>query len=348
MTAERIISADSHVAMKPDQAKAFLASRFHVASRRRNGRAPKAIGGWRREFQRGPALVSRSATGTVPHMADMDLDGLAAEAVYCEVSAFRWLYRMREGAVEATRCQRHVARLDVLADPHRLVVSYQIPLHDIADAIAEVQRIVAFGGRSLQIPVFPVELGLPDYYHERYEPLWAAVCEVGLPLCCHIGANAALDDLAERDPTPCRVLVVPQLGLTTVEAFGMWILGGVLERFPTLQLVFVEPGLGWVSWWLDSIMMWSGARAMRRRGDLAEAKRVLPSPGAPNVHGRAQQHRSAPRPIGVDNILWASDYPHPPTTWPNSRDSLARQFAGVPDEDRRKIVCDNAARLWGL
>jgi predicted TIM-barrel fold metal-dependent hydrolase len=52
--------------------------------------------------------------------------------------------------------------------------------------------------------------------------------------------------------------------------------------------------------------------------------------------------------IGVDNILWASDYPHPPTTWPNSRASLERQLAGVDEADRRKIVCDNAARVWGL
>ena len=44
--------------------------------------------------------------------------------------------------------------------------------------------------------MFPTELGFADYFHERYDPLWSAIQDTDLPICCHIGHNAALDDLA--------------------------------------------------------------------------------------------------------------------------------------------------------
>jgi predicted TIM-barrel fold metal-dependent hydrolase len=52
--------------------------------------------------------------------------------------------------------------------------------------------------------------------------------------------------------------------------------------------------------------------------------------------------------IGTENIMWSSDYPHSDSTWPHSREVIAKDFAGVPEEDRRKILCENAVRLYQL
>ena len=62
----------------------------------------------------------------------------------------------------------------------------------------------------------------------------------------------------------------------------------------------------------------------------------------------AEQHPHGRHDVGVERILWSSDYPHPPSTWPNSLDSIDEQFAGIPDHERRLMICDNAARVWGL
>ena len=104
----------------------------------------------------------------------------------------------------------------------------------------------------LQLPVFPAEFGLPDYYDDRYDRLFSAIEETGLPVCCHIGLNTSLDGLSRRDPTPQKGVMVLMTPLSTAEAFGMWILTGLLARHPKLKLVFVEPGLAWVAWWLHS------------------------------------------------------------------------------------------------
>jgi predicted TIM-barrel fold metal-dependent hydrolase len=52
--------------------------------------------------------------------------------------------------------------------------------------------------------------------------------------------------------------------------------------------------------------------------------------------------------IGVENMLWSTDFPHPVTSWPNSQRIIEEQFAGVPADERELILSGNAARVWGL
>ena len=175
----------------------------------------------------------------------MDDDGVDASVNYCEVSSFRYLYLIEDGWREATRAFNETLGDFAAADPKRLIVSYQIPIHDIDAAVAEVQWAASVGCKSLQLPVYPAELGLPDYWDERYD---AAVRgdpgDRASRSACHIGMNTQLDDLARRDPTPQKGIFVPMVALSAAEALGMWIMGGVFERFPRLKVVFVEPGLG--------------------------------------------------------------------------------------------------------
>src|SRR3954470_7525438 len=347
----RLISADSHVAMGHDQVKSFLASAFHddydKAVSEYEQRRLKTMGAEMRT-QLGPHWYRPGHFEGAAHLADMDVDGLDAEVVYCEVSGFRYLYLLPQGGAEATRAFNDALTAYASADPGRLVVSYQIPIHDVAVAVQEVTRVAAAGGKSLQLPVFPVELGLPDYCDARYDPLWAVIQEAGLPICCHTGLNAVYDDLNRRDPTPQRAICIPLMALSAAEAFGMWIMSGVFERFPGLKLVFVEPGLGWVAWWLNFV----DDLAIRQRYEFP-ALTELPSfyfhrnvfltfmdeaDGVQRLRDR----------LGVKNIMWASDYPHPPTTWPSSHAVIDKQFEGVPDDERALITGGNAARVWRL
>jgi uncharacterized protein len=282
------------------------------------------------------------------HLDDMDVDGVAVEVVYCEVSAFRYLYMLEQGGREATRAFNDAMAEYGSADPTRLIVSYQIPIHDIETAVAEVERVAEAGGQSLQLPVFPTDLGMPDYYDSRYDPLWSIIQDSGLPICCHTGFNTRLDYLHRRDPTPQVAITVPMMELSCGEALGMWILGGIFERFPGLRLVFVEPGLGWVAWWVRyvDVMVTKQGYEFPSLNDLPSAyfaRNVFVTFMDEPVGVQQLRHE-----LGVGNMMWASDYPHPPTTWPNSMASIEEQFVGVPDDERDLIVAGNAARVWGL
>ncbi len=355
---ERLISADSHVQVSHDQIKANLAARYHQAY-------DDAVGAFAQRMARGAGAANQAGAAMkaadanaafhrpgygdpVARLADMDSDGVDAEVIYSEVSAFRYLADMTEGMSESVRAFNDVLFAFAEPDPKRLVMSYQIPIHDIDLAVAEVHRVVELGAKSLQLPVFPSEFGLPEYFDDRYAPLLGLIEETGLPICCHIGLNTNLDQLMRRDPTPNKGVMVPVTGLMTAEAFGMWIMGGVLERFPRLKLVFVEPGLAWVPWWLHIV----DDMASRQGYSFPAITRPPSSYFRSNVYLTFIEERIALERlrdlIGVENIMWSTDFPHPVTSWPNSRAIVEEQMAGIPADERELIVCGNAARVWGL
>jgi predicted TIM-barrel fold metal-dependent hydrolase len=368
---ERLISADDHVDLDHGSVKAHLASKYHdaydnalrtFAASMGNLRSVEANQRWR-EQQRLGAPTSPVGMGTGrgnivfdaaghrdarARLADMDRDGVDASVTYCEVSAFRYLYLVRDGRKESTRAFNTALAQFASEDPSRLIVSYQIPINDIDEAVTEVQWAAANGCKSLQLPVFPSELGLADYWDTRYEPLFSVIQETGLPICCHIGLNTMLDDLAQRDPTPQKGILVPMVPLSAAESLGMWIMGGVFEKFPDLKVVFVEPGLGWVSWWL-----YIADDLTARQGYEFPAITKLPSHyfhrnvfltfiDEPDALEQARGR------LGLENLMWSSDYPHPVTSFPNSKATVDAMFADAEPRERELLVSGNAARVWNL
>jgi len=350
---QRLISADDHVDLSHDRVKSHLASKHHDGYdealmafaksmvttisaeanqrwREQQGLPPDSnvgIGGNRAH----PAFGRPGHTDPRERLKDMDADGVSASSSYCEVSAFN------------TALSEFAS-----VDPKRLIVSYQIPIHDIDVAVGEVRLAASEGCKSLQLPVFPAELGLPDYWDNRYDPLWAAIQDTDLPICCHIGLNTQLEDLARRDPTPQKGVFVPLVPMSSAEALGMWIMGGVFERFQHLKVVFVEPGLGWVSWWLYVV----DDMAARQGYEFPAITRPPSHYFRQNVYltfiDEPDALRHAHEKLGLNNIMWSSDYPHPVSSWPNSQAIVAEMFHGVPDDERELVLNGNAARVWNL
>ena len=311
--------------------------------------AGKANQQWTRNPHRHPAAGRMGNMDPAERLADMDADGIDVEVLYSELSGFRYFNLM--GSAEAGNAATRAFN-DALtawsADPKRLVVSYQLPLHDIDAAVAEVERVASINGKSLQLPVFPTEVGLPDYFDERYDPLWSAITETDLPICCHIGLNTSLNSLAQRDPTPQRGIMVSQVPLMTTEAFGMWTMGGILERFPDLKLVFVETQLGWIPWYLHII----DDLATRQRYEFPAIKEL------PSFYFRATSTSPSSRTRG-----WR---PTPVTTSASTRScgrptTRTRCRAGrtprrsswirvgtLSQEEQDLMLCGNAERVWHL
>jgi predicted TIM-barrel fold metal-dependent hydrolase len=112
--------------------------------------------------------------------------------------------------------------------------------------------------------------------------------------------------------------------------------------------VFVEPGLGWVSWWLYIV-----DDLNQRQGYDFPAISELPSHYyRQNVFltfiDEPNAVRQAHESLGIENIMWSSDYPHPVSSWPHSRTMVEKMFDGVDPRERELIVSGNAARVWNL
>lgn len=353
---ERVISADSHVTVTQEKVKEHLDRRYHdeydraVATfdhRILNEATAKANREGMREYTH-PAFGRPGVHDPIARIKDMDEDSVDCEVLYCELSAFRYLYLMREGWQDATRAFNDALYEFESADPRRLVMSYQVPIHNVDFAVEEVTRLAERGARSLQLPVFPREVGQPDYPHETYRPLWERLESLGLPVCLHVGINRSLDELAGRDPTADGSIWKPMVPLLTAEAFGFWVMTGLLDRYPDMKVVFVESGIGWVPYYIDFMDDW----ATRQQRDTREIRELPSYYFEKNISltfiNEPKAIKAVGEWIGFDNIMWSSDYPHPISSWPSSQQIIEESLASVSEADRRMLLSGNAERVWGI
>ena len=349
---DRLISADSHVAISLDAVRErvpaglrepfdeAIAAQAKIEADLRGGRQ-LSLESWDMEAMRDPGYRD-----PVARLAAMDRDGVDAEVLYSEVSAFRSFGLVRGDWKPISRAFTDALADFASVDPNSLAVSYQVPIIDVGYAVAEVLRLAGLGARSVHLPNFPSEIGLPDYHDACYDPLWGVLQETGLSISHHLGNRQWLYDIFRRDPTPQMAIFTSMPALALSEVIAWWILTGTLERFPGLRIVFVEPSLYWIPGFLASL-----DRKADGRYDLPGVRmkpseyfrRNMACTFMDDEVGLALRHL-----IGVENILWSTDFPHPATTWPHSREIVDRQFAEVPPEERELICCANSARIYHL
>lgn len=371
MATERIISADSHVDIRDDAVLGYLPARHHEAygaaklafltellgqkphKARRRQRADQVM-----DEGSGPALHGEQpweaagrpgAWDPDERLKDMDLDGVDAEVLYCDVVAGAMFYGMPDGGWLEAFTAFNSAALDFASRaPDRLVPVYLVPIADIDEAVKEVQRLANEGARAIQLPLYPIDLGFAGYWDPVYDPLWAAISEIGLPISQHVGINAGLQEVLANDPTPAKGIFQSLPPIYMAEVVGSWIIGGVFERFPGLKVVLVEAGLGWIPYYLERLDTMKVRHGWDQFGMLREKPSTywyqnMAATFEEDTFGVSVRDR-----LGVDNLMWATDYPHPDSTWPHSREVLRTHFDGVPLDEARRMIGENAARIYNL
>jgi predicted TIM-barrel fold metal-dependent hydrolase len=223
------------------------------------------------------------------------------------------------------------------------IPSAVVPVRDVASATAELERVVGLGFKAATIPTTPPEG--TRYNQPVFDPLWTVAADAGVPLSLHTGTGALPQQ--ERGPGGA-VINYAKVGLLSAETLCYFAASGVLEKFPGLHLVFVETGAGWLAY------------ACERMDEAFEEHENWVKPKlaeAPSAYVKRQCHVTlgadrAPlltREItGIEPLLWASDYPHPEGTFPESQAVVARIFADVPEDEMQAIVGGNAAKLYGV
>ena len=229
--------------------------------------------------------------------------------------------------------------------PDRFAGLACIPNHDIDAAVAEIKRVAKQGVvRGIEISRRHDMARLWDPW---WEPVWEAIAATGLPLHFHTiggGNRPDLSKLAPKTALAARAAGITNFQMVMSDVLLSMIFSGVLERHPTLKVVIGEAGIGWIPYVLN-----------RMDAEWEDQFKELDLKMPPSRYWRRQCYATYQTDpigtklvdeIGEDNIMWASDFPHPDGIWPDSQEYIARELSHLPAATRRKIVCDNAARLY--
>jgi predicted TIM-barrel fold metal-dependent hydrolase len=289
-----------------------------------------------------------------PHakLKAMDRDGVFAEVIFPEVGGSKVCspeYMGNDWQEMLSGYNDSMADFAAV-NPDRLMCAYQLLPFDIDASIKEVERMAKRGARCVQLPPYPHEAGLKEYFDPHYDRLWACIQELDLTILNHLDNNEGTYDLIRRDPTSQRAVALGLASLKLAETISFWILSGTLEKFPRLKVVLVEPGLGWLPFLFDTIL---DGRILQGHYKFPQLS-MLPSEYFKRQMGATFMYepvglKYAYEYFGPDVLLWSTDFPHPATSWPNSRKLIEKQFseAGVVGADRTKILCDNGVRMFG-
>ena len=297
--------------------------------------------------------MRRGCWDPVARLDDMDEDGVAVQLPFPSYPGFAGSRFFR--AVDKTlalECVRayndFVLEEWCAAAPDRYIGLVIVPFWDVPRAAEELQRCAAKGARAISFPDNPAPLGLPSFHTDHWDPFFAAVQDVGLPICMHFGTSGNTPHIADDAPLAVTTTL---MGSTLFSSMVDLIMSPALHRFPGLRVCYSEGQIGWIPFALQRMdQVWEHYRFYRlertinadvRPSDLFR-KHIFGCFIDDEV-GLAQRDC-----IGVENILWESDYPHADSLWPNSRATAEKLLSAVPDEDARKIGELNARALFHL
>ncbi len=298
-------------------------------------------------------------------LADMDQDGIQSAVLF------------GGGPLGTTNSELYIASFETYnrwvwdfcaAERRRLVPVAYLPMRDVDETIGFLRQAAKLGFRSANIPAFPqgaggfttsavvraIEQGKGaaltgdptggrQYSDPEFDRVWAEFGDLDMTITIHLGGR--VPRFGEKDHFLADMVMSK---LAMAEPIGILIFSGVFQRFPKLRFVTVESGVGWFSFVAEYM-----DRTWEKQRYWTESK-LTEKPSFymdRNVYGSfindrlGIMNRYAP---GGRNIMWSSDYPHSETTFPQSHAVIARDFAGVPEEDVREIICERAKRVYSV
>ena len=280
---------------------------------------------------------------------ELDADGIAGEVIFPQMAPFGaglMLYRYpvspEESLVGCRAYNRWLADL-CKANPERHAGVALINVEDIDVSVKEIRAAREMGLRGVLLPTSTG--GHPFYHHPRYEPLWAVCEELDMPLHSHSGWSPDYGNVE-----CATAMFISEVDMWAQRPFTALLWAGAFERHPNLKYVLTETGVGWV---LEKL------RVLEFKADNPIFKHftkdlsLSPSGyfarncfiGASFMPAHEGRFRHA---IGVDKLMWGSDYPHLEGTWPNTLKALHETFGDYPEDEIRAILGRNAASVYGF
>lgn len=302
--------------------------------------------------------VHPGASSVKPRLDVMDSTGVWAQIVYPNLLGF--------GNTKASDFDPDLRMVtttlynDAMAEMQeesggRLLPMALLPWWDLDAAVAEAERAKAMGLRGIITNSDPQDAGMKDLGDPFWDPLWSACDSLGLPVNFHIGGSQTQRSWFGSTPWPSQgddqklAIGGAMMFFSNARVLANLIFSGVCERFPGLQFVSVESGIGWIPYLLENLdyqieeLAPSSVSYMTRK---------------PSEYFRRQMHacfwfehgdveHTISR-LGEDNVMFETDFPHPTCLYGDTLDRVATALSGLAAGTRRKILSTNAARLYNI
>ena len=232
----------------------------------------------------------------------------------------------------------------------RFVPQCLVPLFPSEAAAAEIRRAVSKGHRGVIYPANPMELrDVPHVNEPDYDLIWATCEELGVPLCIHAGSSSSIQAPVPAGFSPAKAGAFASITrqASTVSVVVHLLISRILMRHPELKVVFAESSLGWGAYQLEFADQQFREDGLHNEGyELTPSQLFRRQCYLTGWYGRAGiRTRDI---IGTDNIMWSTNFPSATSSWPTTRDFVARAFEGVPDDERDRMLWKNAAQLYGI
>jgi predicted TIM-barrel fold metal-dependent hydrolase len=381
----KVISTDGHALESPDMWEKYLPKKFHdimpkLVKDPKGGDAwelipgapPMPIGlvtnagefGKRYEdlewYGSSYDNIRAGAFDGKARLEEADIDGVDAEVLYPSQRTMGTFMGQPDD-------EYHLAGIDaynqwmqeqfMAADPRRLIGLYQLPCVDVQTSVNKLKEAKGLGYRGVIMAAWPS--GNPDLSADD-DPFWEAAEQEEMPVHIHVSPKHAgarqkgATVKAEGARVPEFIAKLPDLqtmGGAVAEAsswMSKMIYSEMFDRFPGLQMVGAEIGAGWVPnflehmddhWWRNRTWTGSGLKMLpseyfRRNWKVTFIREPF---------AMAVRHW-----IGLNNLMWSNDYPHHRHDWPYSRRIIEETMAGVPEDEKRRLIRDNAVELYKL
>ena len=284
----------------------------------------------------------------------MDVDGVDYSVLYPTVAglAGESFGRLTDSALELACVQAYNDWLieEWASVSKRFIPQCIAPLFPVEATVNEIKRAVAKGHKGVIYPSVPMMLrDVPHINEPVYDPIWATCQDLEVPVCFHAGASRAIQfpPYAGFSPQLSAAMEAITRPVSSVLVVANFLYSRILFRFPKLKVVFAETSLAWGAYELELADHQFERQRLHTEGyDMKPSelfRRQCYLTGWFDKTGLQTRYY-----IGLDNLLWATNFPLATSTWPTSRDIIGRCFEGVSDDERRRVLVGNAAKLYKL
>lgn len=297
------------------------------------------------------ADVPAAAYSPADRLAAMDADGVGISVLYPGAAGYggQALAAIPDPELEVACCRAYNDWLvETWGVSDRFVPQCVLPVSSVEASRSELERAAALGHRGAIMHPFPWHLrsDVPHVHDGAWDPLWDAAQGLGMPLCWESGAGFMLDVYPGFGPAARSAYAAARRPISGAVAVASFVLGGIAERFPSLEVVFTSSSVDWIVFQLEN-SDWEWKQSQLNKEGIPLPTEVFHRQCYVTTWFEKAGLKQRDY-IGVDRILWQVGFPQSSSTYPGTAAAIRENLGDLSGDERARITHGNAAKLYRL